>query len=187
MKKLTILLLIFISTNIFGLDLYLFDSQGAFIRKKQAKESPREPGVYLKNPNKKTTIAPPTYSTNEVAIFDKQSKTWSIVPDFRGTKYYLKEDGKGFKITDINVLVPDNAVTIPPIGFQKPQWVDGQWIETAIILSPLEQANKEKLNNLLTNEKLLILFKQVIELSKSGQVSKEFQAIIDEVALIEGG
>jgi hypothetical protein len=186
LKKLIILLFIFISTNIFGLDLYLFDSEGLFLKKKQAKESPREPGVYLENPNKNTRIAPPLASVNEVAKFDKQSQTWSIIPDFRGTTYYLKENGNAFKINKANVLVPENSVTIPPIGFEKPEWIDGQWIETAIILTPKEKAKKLKLKNLLTQDNLYEILKQVIELSKNGSVSNEFQKIIDKVAIIEG-
>lgn len=106
---------------------YLFDySTHELIGVTDADPSPAEPGEYLV-PGNGTLIAAPTVAANEAAVFDPCALTWSVVPDFRGTTYWLS-DGSEHAITALGVAVPAGAsltaVVVPPTAAQ--QWTDYQ-------------------------------------------------------------
>ena len=55
--------------------IYNYDLQGKYTGESVADESPLEKGVYL-IPAEATTIKPPTYADNEVAVFN--GEVWNI-------------------------------------------------------------------------------------------------------------
>lgn len=68
--------------------------------------------IYLMPPNA-TDIAPPETQENQVAVWDDG---WQIKDDFRGTEYWLADDGhysEPRKMTEIGSL-PDGAVLVRP-------------------------------------------------------------------------
>lgn len=82
----------------------------AYVSSGLADESPLEPGVFLV-PAHATTIEPPATGTHEAAIFVNGG--WRIVPDFRGTSYWL--DGVRHEIEQLGETVPAGA------SLEKPQ------------------------------------------------------------------
>lgn len=73
-----------------------------------AEESPLEPGVFLFPAN--STIKPPIETNdNEACIFE--SDNWTIVPDFRGLKYWTI-DKEEVEIKDVNVVAPHDSYAL---------------------------------------------------------------------------
>jgi hypothetical protein len=82
---------------------------GEFISTSEADPSPLEPGKYL-FPSFSTDVAVPAVGAHQVAVFNGNS--WDIKADYRGLYYY--PDGSPLVITDIGVVVPANALPLPP-------------------------------------------------------------------------
>ncbi len=60
-----------------------------------------------------TAVEPPAVSQYEIQIFDVNSETWSIIPDFVGVTLYTPEGFIAPEITQINVS-PDPSLLISP-------------------------------------------------------------------------
>ncbi|MCM1512600.1 MAG: phage tail assembly chaperone [Oxalobacter formigenes] len=82
---------------------------GEFIGENFATESPLEPGKYLSRSNA-TFTAPPEAGEHEIPVW--KNGQWEIVPDWRGTTYYLRDENGQIQQTEIKELgqiVPDEA------------------------------------------------------------------------------
>lgn len=134
----------------------------------EADASPLEPGVYLL-PAHSTLDPVPTIGSNEVAVYSPGA-TWQVLPDYRGTRYWLSYDSEHF-INDIGISIPDGAVTIrpdPPVSLLK-QW-KAEEIKSACGLAivagissnvlgalhsyPTDQVNQLNINGLVTESLL---------------------------------
>jgi hypothetical protein len=107
---------------------------GEFLYESEARESPREPGVYL-IPAFATEIEPPKLKKpNTVAIFNEETGRWNTKEDYRNTSIYSKETGEIVCVTEIGPL-PKNLTTIKKPG---PQYIwsekENNWIEDNDIL-----------------------------------------------------
>lgn len=92
---------------------YNYDAKtGAYVGASFADPDPLEPLRWL-IPANATTIKPPeAILPNTVAKFSNGE--WSIVPDFRGTVYWLKR--KSYVIENIGEVVPEEGSLTPPEG-----------------------------------------------------------------------
>ena len=94
------------------MDLYHYHpATGEFLGAGLADESPLEPGEWL-IPAHATADAPPVTGANEAALY--QGGAWAIVPDHRGTVYWLA-DGSRHEITALGEAPPLGALSeVPP-------------------------------------------------------------------------
>ena len=102
--------------------------------------NPARPGEFLIPPSA-TELEPPSIKEHEIQVFQPQSKTWIIKPDYRGTKYWLP-DGSHHKIEQIGEVPPEDALDnqppppppTPEEQFQEMKWQrnrmldDSDWI-----------------------------------------------------------
>lgn len=78
-----------------------------------ATKSPLEPDV-IHEPAFSTDVKPGVFSDGQIAIFDEVSKTWSIVPDYRGQVWF---DG----VTGVVIEQPGDPATFqPPLSKNPP-------------------------------------------------------------------
>ena len=70
--------------------------------------NPARPGEFLIPPSA-TELELPSTGNHEVAVFQPDSKSWIIKPDYRGTEYWLP-DGSHHKIEQIGEVPPENAL-----------------------------------------------------------------------------
>lgn len=88
---------------------YHYDSNGLYTHSSQVQLDPIE-GKPM--PIALATFdAPPTAGDYQTAKFDRNTKQWSLVTDYRNYKYWTPEDGDA-EITAINITPPDNAIAI---------------------------------------------------------------------------
>lgn len=62
-------------------------------------------------PGGATEIEPPNIGSNEAAIFDETTQTWSLVPDYRGETWY-NTDGVAIVINQLNYDPASNGLTL---------------------------------------------------------------------------
>ena len=74
--------------------------------------NPARSGEFLIPPSA-TELAPPSAGNHETAIFQPDSKSWTVKPDYRGTEYWLP-DGSHHKIEQIGEVLPEDALDEPP-------------------------------------------------------------------------
>lgn len=116
-----------------------------FINESVADKSPLELGVYL-IPALSTTIKPPETTENEVAIFDEENKTWSVVADYRSVSLWDKSSA--IKVTAELGKTPDdlNATQVEPkIDFPKWDETLANWVinEAFQLAAEMENATME--------------------------------------------
>lgn len=97
-------------------------TDGTFLNSGDARESPREAGVFL-IPAQATDKEPPITGENEVSVFVNHE--WTLVHDFRGGSFWSKETGKPLRIEAIGAI-PDGATSTPPPSIFH-RWVDDAW------------------------------------------------------------
>lgn len=71
-----------------------------FIGSDEAMESPLEPGQYL-IPANATTVAPGEVPQGSAALWNEQSQTWKLVPDYRGDTYWDTATGEKHVIDEL--------------------------------------------------------------------------------------
>lgn len=103
---------------------------GEYLNASQADESPLEPGTYL-IPAHACPDAPPAIGPNEAAI--RSNGAWSLVPDYRGTVYYLP-DGSKRDITELGIAPPADALSDPPPPSDAERWIDYQTAARAALV-----------------------------------------------------
>lgn len=94
------------------LTVYTFNEAGEFKGAYNAPASPKEKGVY-QEPGLSTRIAPPELDEHEQAVWD--GSRWSVVPDFRWSKVYSKQDGSPVEIEELGVI-PEGYTPTPKPG-----------------------------------------------------------------------
>jgi hypothetical protein len=93
-----------------------------FLGEDVAYPDPLDIGKFL-IPAHATTIEPPNTEENKVAIFN--GKLWNVVPDYRGTTYYLTTDGRKViidTIGSISQLLTDKAPPDEPYVWNGNSW-----------------------------------------------------------------
>lgn len=104
--------------------IYNYDSEtGEYLSKQKARKSPLEDDVYL-IPANATDIKPKKSQSNRVNIFSDGK--WLVKLDYRGSIYYLKEDGSEFKVTDVGWELTDRYTEKPMPEYAS--WVDNGWL-----------------------------------------------------------
>ena len=99
------------------MDIYNYDAEtGEYLGACEARIDPLESknaghDVYL-CPANATFDAPPACGSQEAAVYDAAAGAWRIVPDLRGTLYYL-DDGSTGRIAAIDQTIPPDASPDP--------------------------------------------------------------------------
>ncbi|EAY1485041.1 tail fiber assembly protein [Salmonella enterica] len=91
-----------------------------------------------------TDIAPPDIPSSHIAVFDAETKTWSLQEDHRGETVYDTTTGNHVYISDPGPL-PENVTLVSPDGeYQK--WDGKAWVkdEAAEKAAQLRQAEETK-------------------------------------------
>ena len=89
---------------------YQLDSKGFLVGEALADPDPRRPGEFLL-PGGCVEAVPPSVKAAEVARW--VNGDWAIVPDLRGTVYWLP-NGSEHRITEAGLPLPEGAVTTAP-------------------------------------------------------------------------
>ena len=96
------------------LQVYLFDKYGFFIDLPTfAQPNPEEPDNPL-IPSDAVTFAPLELAANQCAKLNADATAWEVLPDLRGTKYWLND--VEYVVTERGVSLPEGAVTEKPAG-----------------------------------------------------------------------
>ena len=118
---------------------------GEYMRTAEAKPDPRESRiqgheVYL-IPACATSVAPPQAEQGMARVFD--GAAWNLVEDHRGKTVYATADGQQSIIRDLGTIPDGYTLEVPPAGMVQPQYVDGEWIETAIVFQGIAVKSKD--------------------------------------------
>lgn len=103
--------------------IYTYDENSVFTGA-QTKRIKRGVGF----PANSTIVVPPSLNESEAAVFDDDSETWSIVPDYRGrTLYDTRPDENGqMKIEQVGPL--PEGYTLQPKPSPSHQWDGSSWL-----------------------------------------------------------
>lgn len=98
------------------MQLYLYDSQGAYIGRQEARRSPARPQNPDGSPNylwpaNATDVPPPLVGEGQIPVFDGEA--WRVEEDHRGQVAYATADGQPRPILAIGPL-PEGATLVPP-------------------------------------------------------------------------
>lgn len=131
---------------------------GEYMRTAEAKLDPRESEiqgqeVYL-IPACATLIAPPEAEEGMARVFDGEA--WSLVEDHRGKTVYATADGQQSIIRDLGTISDGYTLEVPPDGMLQPQYVDGSWIETAIVFQGISVSSKADVDT-ITRQRIVDL------------------------------
>ena len=85
-------------------------------------------------PTNTTTIKPGDPKDNFVNVFDENSKSWSLVEDFRGQIFYSKTDGSEVEIKEVGAV--SDELTDKKYPGQFYNWDGADWV-----LNDAEKAN----------------------------------------------
>lgn len=110
---------------------YSYDNDFFYNGECKFQKNPFIQGEYLICANA-TTIKPPKLKEHQCAKYDDKMRTWQILPDFQGVKYF-KPDGTELIFTKKGLPLPDGA------SLTKPPPTPTQAMQLAI--SALEQIN----------------------------------------------
>lgn len=91
-----------------------------------------------------TELEPPSVKDKEAAVFQPDNNTWTIKPDYRGTKYWLP-DGSHHKIEQIGEVLPKNALDKPPPDYTAMYQANGYARQQRIQREQQQQAADELL------------------------------------------
>ncbi|HGB1314808.1 TPA: tail fiber assembly protein [Salmonella enterica subsp. enterica serovar Saintpaul] len=95
-----------------------------------------------------TDIAPPDIPSSHIAVFDAETKTWSLKEDHRGETVYDTQTGNQVYISEPGPL-PENVTSVSPDGeYQKwdgKAWVKDEAAEKAAQLRQVEETKSRLL------------------------------------------
>lgn len=119
---------------------------GEYMRTVQARIDPRESriqghDVYL-IPACATSVAPPQAEEGMAQVFDLESQSWSQVEDHRGKTLYNTSDGQSMTMSELGEVPDGYTLEAPSEDMLQPQYVDGEWIETAIVFQGVAVSSK---------------------------------------------
>lgn len=117
---------------------------GEYIGTNEAKESPREPGVFL-IPANAVGVAPMTVADNEVAVWD--GTKWIKQADYRDKVYYDKTTKEKHEIKEIGIAPDVNWTDVAP-NDPDAEWDGSGWVVPFSVLverkkASIAQAHKE--------------------------------------------
>ncbi len=131
---------------------------GEYLKTTEAKLDPRESKiqdqeVYL-IPACATSVAPPQAEEGMARVFD--GAAWNLVEDHRGESLYAVSDGQITTITELGTIPDGHTLEVPPAGMVQPQYVDGEWIETAIVFQGIAVLSKDDVD-VITRQRIIAL------------------------------
>jgi len=85
---------------------------GEFIGPDTTRPDPEDNQNWIR-PADTTDIAPPDPGEHQAAVFDRLSKEWSLMDDWRGHQYWT-HDGQQHSITTLGATPPEDALDEPP-------------------------------------------------------------------------
>lgn len=95
------------------MNIYHYDrATNQYLGTSVADVDPLKPGSYLM-PALATTAQPPVTGANQAAIYQPATNDWTVVPDYRGHKYWLA-DRSEHTITELTVEPPIDALDALP-------------------------------------------------------------------------
>ncbi len=103
--------------------------------------NPARPGEFLIPPSA-TEMEPPNAGDHEATVFQPDSKSWTVKPDYRGTEYWLP-DGSKHKIDVIGEMPPDNALYEQPQDISFIYQINGQARQQRLEREQQQQAKAE--------------------------------------------
>ena len=96
------------------MQVYLYDEDtGEYLHPLSCQPNPKHPGEFLIPPGNTLAIKPPEATENQKAVVNQSKTDWQLLPDFRGTEYWLP-DGSQHEITELGVDLPEDALDEPP-------------------------------------------------------------------------
>jgi len=104
-----------------------------FLGSEEGTDSPLEPGVTLV-PSYATLIVPPAINANEAAVFDEDTDTWSVQPNFIGQVGYDKVTRDRVVITDLGVFPSNVTLEVPQTELDEWNATSSLW-ETSLVES----------------------------------------------------
>jgi len=147
-----------------------------YLYSEEARESPRELGVFL-IPGNATDKEPPKTKKHQCAVFDERTDRWSIVEDYRNTPIYSKETGEEVIYDKLGSIPAGYVLKKKPGAAYK--WDDekGKWVKDSLLEVKL---NVQKEINLINeNKSKIINFK-----SRGFRVTAEFLAELNTAIIL---
>ncbi|HEI6775473.1 tail fiber assembly protein [Yersinia enterocolitica] len=105
-----------------------------------------------------TTIAPPDAPEGQIAVFDLERESWSLVDDHRGLRVYHTDNGQAMLITDLGPLPENCTQQAPNSSFDRwkgSRWVKDEEAEKRHHLAEAEQKKRVLLNEASTKIQIL--------------------------------
>ncbi len=97
--------------------------------------------VYLCPSNATHTEPPLVDVVDKATIYDPKKDSWHMEQDHRGTIVYDADTGDVMKITKIGIVL-DDFIIEGPVDMVKPKYIDGEWVEQAIIYNGVTVESK---------------------------------------------
>ena len=110
---------------------------GEYIGTNEAKESPREPGIFLM-PANAVGVAPMTVAENEVAVWD--GTKWIKQADYRDKVYYEKTTKEKHKIKEIGIAPDADWTDVAPTA-PDAEWDGSGWVVPFSVLVERKKAS----------------------------------------------
>lgn len=110
---------------------------GEYIGTNEAKESPREPGIFLM-PANAVGVAPMTVAENEVAVWD--STKWIKQADYRDKVYYDKTTKEKHEIKEIGIAPDADWTDVAPTD-PDAEWDGSGWVVPFSVLVERKKAS----------------------------------------------
>lgn len=104
---------------------YEYDALGELVKEYTLQRD--EAGFIGYNPNRMTDVAPPAGRANNIALFDRQSQSWRVVPDTRGMTAYHTATAQARALLDFAQPTEEETLAAPPAGIKNPVWDGSAW------------------------------------------------------------
>ncbi|CFQ49735.1 tail fiber assembly protein [Yersinia similis] len=143
---------------------------------------------YMGLPANCTTIVPPDAPEGQIAVFDTESESWSLVDDHRGLRVYHTDNGQAMLISNLGPL-PENCTRQVPTN-QFDRWDGSQWVkdENAEKKHHLAEAGQKKRGLLNEASDKIQILQDSIELGLVTETTKaellawrKYRVLIDQL------
>lgn len=131
---------------------------GEYMRTAEARLDPRESHiqgheVYM-IPSFATSVVPPDEEEGMARVFNVEE--WSQVEDHRGEILYNATNGQSMTVSELGEIPDGYTSEAPSEGMLKPQYVDGEWVETAIVFQGVAVSSKDEVDA-ITRQRIIDL------------------------------